>query len=1504
MAGAGPEHEDEEDVCRVCRVEGDDADPLVHPCRCSGSVRFVHPDCLRQWLAQTGKKHCEICGYKYHFTKIYPVDLPESIPPLIYARQGLLWAYRQQLWLARCCLVIFTWLIVLPSANMFTLRSLMWIADSIASGKAKTENTSLGQVISNITVAVVNSTNYTSQPSTSKNLTSAVTINATSNSTNIGVEEDASMTLPEYLMLLVEKWVKGDENRGQVLSISIAAVVIGLILLREWITQHNWQEHERAHDHLEEGEINPDEWIVMNGIARRTADVIAAMLRMDRERIRPRGDHRTFVELAQQQREAKAKDERAILAAVVERAIASTGSDSESEPDEEGGTRSDGGSDNASSTNAQVVNATDGPISPHAAVEPTSTIDASLYAYRERHRLAELERERIAQADIAGPAGSEEAGSQSQAEDRQPTLSASSEAEAGPSRPRFGRGATTTSEAARARGSVSPKLDDVAYTAPELLSDDGTGKGKARAMSDGEGSIDDGPSDRIEGDDAVPGDMPLFMPPSPNRSVKSDDTYSGLDEDRIAVDLAEIRKVLAAQSNIGVPPWLRDAADGQEDGDDEDDWEDEGEGDEAEGGQVDHLFEPVHRDIQERHDLIRARAEEAAGVAAEMAPAVPGGRRRGRLPDAEGPDAGALAAADGQEEPWDGEDWNGILEVVGLIGPLHGLFQNLVFGLIIMGASITFFIGLPMIIGKLVLCIDPIRTVISVSTRTIQLVRRITDPIVDVIYEIVRDVVVLPLLASIRAAETIIVRKMGMDESHTYVDVVKRLFTSDSMSTPGQTDGQSQHTYVNRVGDVLAWTGEHAYDFYTASMVVTGDIASSTAMRDRVLCAIAGWTFFGSLVALLALVGENGGAAARGLSRGIKEHALFFKLAFFMLLELGVFPLMVGFMMDVCMLPLWPGATLAGRLERLQASPFGPIFVAWLTGTMFMYQFANLLSHIRTLCRPGTLFFIRDPADPSYSPLGTSAIMYSVIVFSLVGVVPWGLALLPTSDFLPLRVDRTFGPLTSIPFDLLFLHLVIPPTLRLMRPKPRGRRLMAIWWQITVSLFKLDPLMTSKRQKPTWPVSKLRPVLEKVWPLIDPLFQVGFGKYDPRSTKARVPSSDQVILIPAHIRRIEGGVFIPLSEQGTPLNPEDKLRLLKQDRKARERGHDPREDYEVIRLPAYWRTRVHAFIGATLAAAAIVLAVLTLGPLTIGRMALGWSRKNGAHDGYTWLTGTYIIYFSLSLGATARHNIIAWTKAGRYRRSGRSTRIKRIVMAYLAAGYGVVMLYGVVPVLLGLLLEIYGTCFTHVGRKGRMIVHFWDVWALGLVVCSLAVALASSVVRFRPVPGTYRHALKERFRRPITSDFAKTNDIVKPLIVYLLLPVLAPFFLAFLTAQVTGRRYEPEVYQGLFQALIPLLLRLFVAMVIKRYLSSEWGALRQQVIDAEYVIEERVDDYDPATDVPVAEEEKSESSEEDDDGEERDDDVGEDVAEGVDRAVEAVDGGEGDEGAEWLDEAD
>ncbi|CAM6002707.1 unnamed protein product [Sphagnum balticum] len=51
MAAAnGGDADDEEDVCRICPMTGEDDSLLYYPCACSGSVEYVHQECLLQWL--------------------------------------------------------------------------------------------------------------------------------------------------------------------------------------------------------------------------------------------------------------------------------------------------------------------------------------------------------------------------------------------------------------------------------------------------------------------------------------------------------------------------------------------------------------------------------------------------------------------------------------------------------------------------------------------------------------------------------------------------------------------------------------------------------------------------------------------------------------------------------------------------------------------------------------------------------------------------------------------------------------------------------------------------------------------------------------------------------------------------------------------------------------------------------------------------------------------------------------------------------------------------------------------------------------------------------------------------------------------------------------------------------------------------------------------------------------------------------------------------------------
>ena len=121
--------EDGGDYCRICRGEALPEQPLFHPCKCSGSIRFVHQDCLMQWLAHSKKKYCELCKTPFRFTKLYDKSMPAVLPIPLFLRQLVLHSFQGLTRWARYTLVAAIWCICLPWCIRQVWRGLFWLAD-------------------------------------------------------------------------------------------------------------------------------------------------------------------------------------------------------------------------------------------------------------------------------------------------------------------------------------------------------------------------------------------------------------------------------------------------------------------------------------------------------------------------------------------------------------------------------------------------------------------------------------------------------------------------------------------------------------------------------------------------------------------------------------------------------------------------------------------------------------------------------------------------------------------------------------------------------------------------------------------------------------------------------------------------------------------------------------------------------------------------------------------------------------------------------------------------------------------------------------------------------------------------------------------------------------------------------------------------------------------------------------------------------------------------------
>lgn len=147
---------DDLDTCRICHGEATDEEPLFYPCKCSGSIKFVHQICLVEWLSHSQKKHCELCKTPFRFTKLYDPNMPQSLPAPLFVKQALIQCFRTLVTWLRFVLVAFVWLGWLPWSMRAIWRALFWLADgrwsaseSVRAQAAQTAQEGLGQLLSN-----------------------------------------------------------------------------------------------------------------------------------------------------------------------------------------------------------------------------------------------------------------------------------------------------------------------------------------------------------------------------------------------------------------------------------------------------------------------------------------------------------------------------------------------------------------------------------------------------------------------------------------------------------------------------------------------------------------------------------------------------------------------------------------------------------------------------------------------------------------------------------------------------------------------------------------------------------------------------------------------------------------------------------------------------------------------------------------------------------------------------------------------------------------------------------------------------------------------------------------------------------------------------------------------------------------------------------------------------------------------------------------------------------
>ncbi|KAE9613615.1 hypothetical protein Lal_00016144 [Lupinus albus] len=208
----------------------------------------------------------------------------------------------------------------------------------------------------------------------------------------------------------------------------------------------------------------------------------------------------------------------------------------------------------------------------------------------------------------------------------------------------------------------------------------------------------------------------------------------------------------------------------------------------------------------------------------------------------------------------------------------------------------------------------------------------------------------------------------------------------------------------------------------------------------------------------IASIAETIPSLFRQFLASVRHLMIMVKVAFLLVIELGVFPLMCGWWLDVCTIQMF-GKTMVHRVQFFSASPLASSLIHWVVGIVYMLQISIFVSLLRGVLRNGVLYFLRDPADPNYNPFRDliddpvhkharrvllSVAVYGSLIVMLV-FLPVKLGMRTAPSIFPLDI-LVSDPFTEIPADMLLFQICIPFAIEHFKLRTTIKSLLRYWF--------------------------------------------------------------------------------------------------------------------------------------------------------------------------------------------------------------------------------------------------------------------------------------------------------------------------------------------------------------------------------------------------------------------------------------------------------------------------
>ncbi|CAJ1340529.1 unnamed protein product [Effrenium voratum] len=114
----------DEQCCRICR-QGEEAGKLYCPCRCAGSIKWIHEACLQAWLKSHERKAaCELCGYSFDFIPVYSKNAPHRLTLADWVGALCSSSWQVSIRVLRILYAIGLWGFLLPVLTITAARSM------------------------------------------------------------------------------------------------------------------------------------------------------------------------------------------------------------------------------------------------------------------------------------------------------------------------------------------------------------------------------------------------------------------------------------------------------------------------------------------------------------------------------------------------------------------------------------------------------------------------------------------------------------------------------------------------------------------------------------------------------------------------------------------------------------------------------------------------------------------------------------------------------------------------------------------------------------------------------------------------------------------------------------------------------------------------------------------------------------------------------------------------------------------------------------------------------------------------------------------------------------------------------------------------------------------------------------------------------------------------------------------------------------------------------------